>query len=232
MPTPFEDPRKKELRDLVSVAIDAAGYDLIDPPEKIDYPPGAELQGRLQGDLQSMDAEGRRLVYYLRPGFERPLPQWLVNIVRVSRNMDGIAVYIVAGGMSDTLKKSCRLVGAGLLTVDAEGQFEKHLDIGELDEAAAKEECRKRVKDLRRQMENKRNLNLDSVDQRFAKVDELTAGMPSEMRDEYITGIEHVGIRWREWSDRLSVRLDELAGSCDDDDFRVVERLIQEGLGE
>ncbi len=232
MTHPFEDPRKTEMRGRCEVAIDHASHESVDDVVSIGLPVESGLNGAIRGDLQSLDGEGVRYAYYLRPESNRPLPQWLGNLARATHQMDGVRLYVVVSDVSAVMERSCRAAGAGLLRLTAENIFEHIVDPSEFDPSKLRAEFRNRVSDLRRRLETKLDLNLRSIEQRFARVDELTQGMSSEIRDKYIAECEEADYRWRGWGEDMSTRLDEALEAQDDDELKAIERELVRGAAE
>ena len=100
---------------------------------------------------------------------------------------------------------------------------------GDVDSVKRKVEFEKRVKDARRRLDTKLDLNLKYLENNFSKVSELTQGMPADLRDKYIEDVENAERRWRDWADDISVRIDAVLASQDENEMATVERLIKEG---
>jgi predicted transcriptional regulator len=54
--------------------------------------------------------------------------------------------------------------------------------------------------------------------------------MNEATRGPYLDSIEAMMVRWREWGDDLSARLDALAGGTDEAAFEEIEQHIEEGV--
>jgi hypothetical protein len=230
MTRPFEDPRKTKMREQAKAAIDAAGYTLEEEAEPLPLPGDTELNGALVGDLQSVDGDGNRYVYYLRPQTSRPmaLPQWLGNLATATTRLDRVRLYVVVERSNDLLERSCRVYGAGLLRLK-QTHFEHLIDPTEFDAATLKRQFLERVKRVRRRMETKMNVKIRQLEEHYAEIDDLTAKMPPKKRDEYIDDAETAIAQWQEWGEEMSADIDEVAVSGSDDALRAIEMRIKDG---
>lgn len=212
MQTPFEEPAKVEMRAGCEVAIDQAGFERIDPPVAIGVPDelSAELalKGRLKGDLQSADGEGRRTCYYLRPRAEDALPEWLAKLATAAHSISGVKLYVVVLTASPAFERACKTAGAGLLVLTEDGEFNVILDFDATLPEALEAGLKDSIAAVRRDLERKRDLKLGELQGRFEKVGELTQGMAPDVADPYIAGVDRVYKIWVEWSDGLSAQLD------------------------
>jgi hypothetical protein len=226
---PFEEPVKVEMRAGCEVAIDQAGFELIDPPHAIGVPPELAsrlaLQGRLKGDLQSADGAGSRTCYYLRPRAEDALPEWLAKLAVAAHSIPGVSLYVVVSEASPTFEKSCKTAGAGLLILTEDQEFKVILDFDSTLPEPLDDELKEGITAARRDLEAKRDLNLKELQGRFEKVGELTHGMAPVVADPYISGVERLYKIWAEWSDRLSAQLDAVLA---DRDVRALERIKED----
>lgn len=223
----FEDPRKTEMRARAEIAIDAAGYELVAEP--VTYALGGGLNGSLKGDLQSLDGNEVRYAYYLRPDPRKAVPQWLVNLARAAGDHGEVRMFLVVTERHGTLERSCRSARVGLLLLTADNTFDMLVDP---DENAAEEqaaEISRKAREARRRMETKLQLNTRSIGDNYAKVNEITTGMPTELRDKYIDNVEHSATLWDEWGQRVSTMLDEAAANGDEVILTAAERLIEQG---
>jgi hypothetical protein len=209
---PFEEPAKIEMRAGCEVAIDQAGFQLIDPPDAVEVPDDVAnrfaLQGRPKGDLQSADAEGTRICYYLRPRAEDALPEWLAKLATAAHSVSGVKLYVVVPSASPTFEKSCKVAGAGLLVLTEDREFSVILDFDTTLPEALDAQLKDSITTVRRDLEAKRDLKLKELQGRFERVGELTQGMAPEVADPYVTGVERLYKIWVEWSDDLSTQLD------------------------
>jgi hypothetical protein len=229
MPSPFEDPRKTEMRERFQIALDGAGHKILDEPVPVSLPSGSELRGAIVGDVQSLDGDQVRYAFFLRPESGKPLPQWLANIARAALQTHEVCVYIVVTEVSAIMERTCRACGAGLLQLTVENTVERIIEFGDIDPVRRRAEFAQKAKELRRRLETKLNLNIKSFESNFARVSELTQGMPAEKRDQYIRDVEEADRRWRDWGENISARLDEVQASQDEDELRAIERRISEG---
>jgi hypothetical protein len=228
--SPFEEPRKADMRARAVVAIDAAGYELVSTPKAFPIPAG--LRGAIKGDLQSLNGEQVRQAYYLRPEGGKPIPQWLVNLAAAARNIEDLRLFVVVTEVSSVLEKSCRASGVGLLRLTDDDTFELVVDPSESDPVAIASALEVEIKTLRRRMETKLNLNKGTLEQNYSKVNELTAGMPPNTRDQYIETVEQAASRWDEWGIRISELLDEAASTGNLALVQAAQKLIEEGAEE
>jgi hypothetical protein len=212
MVVPFEEPAKVEMRAGCEVAIDQAGFELIDPPDAIAVPEDVSqrlaLQGRPKGDLQSADGEGSRTCYYLRPRAEDALPEWLAKLATAAHSLSGVKLYVVVLEASPTFEKSCKTAGAGLLVLTEDREFNVVLDFDSTLPEALDVELKAAISAARRDLETKRDLNLKELEGRFERTGELTQGMAPDVADRYTKGVERLYKIWVEWSDGLSTQLD------------------------
>jgi len=226
---PFEDPRKTELRERCKIAIDAAGHGLVAQP--LTFRAGEGLQGGIKGDVQSLDGDEERYSYYLRLDPGRAVPQWLVNLARVARAGQDVTLFLVTGARHAVLERSCRSGQVGLLLLTEENTFEMLVDPTEADADVVAAEIATKARDARRRMETKLRLNTGSIEDNYARVNDLTVGMTSTVRDRYIEGVEASASAWDEWGQRVSAMLDEAAANGDEALLGSAEQLIEEGAG-
>jgi hypothetical protein len=233
MSVPFEEPAKVEMRAGCEVAIDQAGFELIHPPVPIDVPEDLSarlgLQGRLKGDLQSADGEGRRLCYYLRPRAEDALPEWLAKFATAAHSISGVKLYVVVPTASPAFERSCKTAGAGLLVLTEDREFNILLDFDTTLPEALDAELKEAIAATRRDLERKRDLKLRELQGRFEKVGELTQGMSPEVSDPYVAGVERVYKIWVAWSDGLSARLDLVLAERDLGALGAIRDEIEDG---
>jgi hypothetical protein len=225
----YEEPAKKDLRELCSVAIDAAGFDLIDPPEPIDLPAGSDIRGKLQGDLQSVDSNGIRTVYYVRPRSGSTLPTWLGKLAMASHDIDNVEFYTVVKDFSPSFQSSCEDFGSGLLRVGEDGELERLLDYAETEPASIGAAIATRVRKLRRQMESRLELERPILEENYRSVVMITASMPTEKVDEYRAVVEAKYTALDNWGDTISTRLDSALTGATELDLQALEQDIMDG---
>jgi hypothetical protein len=228
MAEPFEDPRKAELRARCEVAIDASGYELVS--NLASFPFTGTLQGKIKGDLQSIDGESIRYIYYLRPSGNKPLPQWLISAAQSSREYPEIRLFVVAGNIGDSLEKSCETQGMGLLKVTDDNTFEMIINPADLEEEQRAAEFDGRITEARREMERKLQLKTKALTEDYGTVAVLTEGMPAKTRDQYIEDVEQVVARWEEWGREISEKLDAAAAFGSEAALSVALELIDAGI--
>jgi hypothetical protein len=229
MTRPFEDPRKTEMRSRCEVAIDAAGHDQVQAPLAIPLPLGSALRGSIKGDLQSVDGDGIRYCYYLRPGGTGALPQWLANFATVAQEIENCCFCVVVEEDDAQMVSSCRRAGAGLLLLTQESSFEWLVHPSEWSPDADRAAFLEQVRVVRRRLEAKLELNVTAIQENFSNVQQLTQGLSADRRDEYVRDLEVSHVMWREWSDSMSARLDQAAARQDDAELKAIERQIMSG---
>lgn len=228
MGEPFEDPRKSELRSRCEVAIDAAGYELVSNLASFRFL--GDLQGAIKGDLQSIDGESIRYVYYLRPSGKKALPQWLISAAQSAREYPEIRLFVVAGDIGDALEKSCKTQGMGLLKITEDNAFEVVVNPLELEEKERAAEFAERVTAARREMERKLTLKTRALTDDYGTVATLTEGMPGKTRDQYIEDVEHVVARWEDWGRDVSEKLDAASAFGSEPSLEAALVLIEAGI--
>jgi len=128
----------------------------------------------------------------------------LANWSRATKHLDRLDLYVVVEESPSTdLVRSCEASGAGILILRLEG-IEIALVAGAISEEVAQEECRKKIAELRRRLENKLHLQLEAIDANFNDAGRFTVRFPDELEDDYINRIETSGVEWRQWADDLS----------------------------
>lgn len=232
MSRPYEDPAKSDLAGKLRTALDAAGYEVVDPVP-VELPDGTGIEGQIIGDVQSIDSDGRRNVYYVRTDGRRPIPQWIARLAMAARTRGDVVVHVVVEETTTILEQSCRACGAGLLRIRVEAEYELELavDPEEYDPAAVTTGRLARISALRRRLITKLDLNQEAAKRDFINVRSGTYGMPEIKRDEYLDTAEAVTERWREWGDRCSTRLDELVVNGTEAELDAIEREIEAGIG-
>jgi hypothetical protein len=207
---PFEDPRKTDMRGRCEIAIDSAGHELAQSLSTFPLPEG--LKGVIKGDLQSLDGQDVKHIYYLRPIGNKPVPQWLVTMAAAARERDDIELFLVVEDVGVALEKSCESRGVGLLRLTEDDAFEMVVNPSDFEPEVIEQAVATRIKDTRRRMEQKLDLKKGSLEDDYSRVDEITSGMPRKTRDEYIESVEQALTRWEDWGLAISQKLDE-AGS-------------------
>jgi hypothetical protein len=211
------------------IAIDQAGYQLVETPVRIDMPSQSQLVGRLKGDLQCLDGEGCRYCYYLRARAGDTLPEWLANLAAAAHAVPDVKLYVVADAVSPAFEKACKVAGAGLLFINEDKEFEMLLDFDLTLPEAIEEELKASIAAARRSLETKVDLKLADLQGRFERIGELTQGMAAEVADGYVKNVERQYKIWTEWGDTTSARLDAVLASRDASDLPVIEAEIERG---
>jgi hypothetical protein len=143
--------------------------------------------------------------------------------------MEGIRLYVVAEQPGETLIATCQAAGAGLAKLTTANRLEILCEYGPPDQTASTDQFRNGVKAARRKLETKLRLNEKRLEQSFQDSAAVTTEMSASKRDSYLDAIETAMITWREWSEALSARLDELAASEDVDELKRIEEEIKRG---
>lgn len=225
----FEDPRKTKLRERCADAVDAAGYTVDPDRTPVPYPPGANLQGAIKPDVSSTEADGKRLLYFVRVDGFKALPGWLSNTVAASFSMPGVEIYVVAESIGDQLKRTCEAVGCGLLKLSNNNELDLEVEYTAPDQDTAKKDFAKEIKDVRRQLDTKLDANLQALKEQFSESRKVTEGMKEDKRSKYLDNIESMMVRWREWGDEISAELDALAGTVDKEALDAVRQRVETG---
>ena len=215
MITPFEEPAKTEMVSGCRIAIDLAGHDLVDPPAKIQLPETSELRGVLKGDLQSMDSEGVRYCYYVRPNEVSNLPTWLANLAEVCHEILDTKFYVVVLDTNPSFERSCKAAGAGLLLLSDDNEFQHVLDFDTTLPEAADERFAEEIKKLRAYFFSKLSLHQGELQSRFESIGELTAGMSDERASNYREGVERLHSQWTRWGEEIAKELDRVLSEKD-----------------
>ena len=229
MNVPFEEPAKTEMRGRCEIAIDQAGHELVEDLLSIDLPADLDLQGKLKGDIQSLDGEGNRYCYYLRPTTSDTLPKWLANLAGAAHRLQDVRLYIVVENPSPPFEKACKAAGAGLLVLNADNEFAHVLDFETTLPAQVDAAFAAKLDDVRRSLEAKVDLHLTQLQGRFETVGDLTQGMDSDVADQYTENIERQYKIWRRWADGLSEQLDDAYATRNPEALVVIGAAIEQG---
>lgn len=222
----LEDPRKTEFRDQLSAALDSAGFDVDDARTPIPYLAGTGLKGPgIKSDVLCVDSTGKRHLYFLRLDASKPLPGWLINNITASYEMTDVEVHVAVIDETVQIRASCGAVGVGLVKVNDDNTIEALLNYAPPSQTSVHDQLLTAVKDARRRLEKKVELNLGQLQKRFDDIASVTAGMPTQMKDKYRSGIEEESLSWQEWLADMSERLD---ASSTTDDLTVLENLVAE----
>ncbi len=215
MITPFEEPAKTEIVSRCKIAIDLAGHDLVDTPAKVQLPETSELRGVLKGDLQSLDGEGVRYCYYVRPNEVSSLPTWLANLAGVCHEILDTKFYIVVPETNPSFERSCKAAGAGLLLLSDDNEFQHVLNFDTTLPEAAGERFAEEIKELRADFFSKLSLHQGKLQSRFESIGGLTAGMSDERASSYSEGVERLHRQWNRWGEEIAKELDRVLGEKD-----------------
>lgn len=217
------------MRDRCGVAIDQAGHEQVTVLASYPLPAEGGLRGAIKGDLQSVDAEGKRYCYYLRPQADRVLPKWLANLALASHGMSEVKLYVVAEEPSPEFQKSCRTAGAGLLELTLDDSFSHLLEYDELTPENPDAAFNSSVDEIRRLMEAKLEVNLVALQHRVERISEATQGMADDIAENYTSVVERNFAVWTKWGDDMSQRLDTVFAARDEASLALVRRDIEAG---
>ncbi len=229
MADPFEEPAKTRMRSACEIAIDQAGHELVAKPAAVSLPEGTAIRGRLKGDLQSIDGDGNRYCYYLRPHAGDTLPEWLANLAVAAHDVPGAKLYVVVEEASPALEKASKTAGAGLLILNEDAELEMVLDFDKTLPEAMTEEFRGEIERVRRSLETKVDLNQTNIRARFERIGDLTQGMAEDVAEKYSEGVERQYRIWTDWGHTLSEALDRALADRSLERLAEIERDIEAG---
>jgi hypothetical protein len=229
MSAPYEDPAKTRMRVAAEVAIDQAGFTLVEEPIRIPLPSDSKIQGSLLGDLQSLDADDVRTFYYLRPVIDTAVPKWIGNLARASHASEAGHVYVVVNDYVDSLVDSCREAGAGLLRLTEDGVFEIVLDYTETSPRTLGEALEAKITELRRGLELKVEMIRVDIEARHGQSAAIIAGMEGDVADRYKNQFDAEYRNLDDWGSEMSKRLDALASRSTTGEVAEVESLLSAG---
>ena len=215
MAAPFEEPAKIELKARCEIAIDQAGFDLVEKVTRVELPADAEVQGALKGDLQSLDGEGQRYCYYVRPNPPEVLPEWLAKLATAAHHVANVKFYLVVPAVNDSLRASCESAGAGLLMLNEDEEFEHVLDFDELMPTVPDEVVAEQVRGLRRRLEAKLDLDQNAIQSKIESVSRETRGMDEKTAAGYREKLERDYRELGEWAANISEVLDQAYSARD-----------------
>lgn len=225
----FEDPAKTEMRARTEIAIDAAGFEPVENLKAVPLPEGSAIRGGIKGDLQSLDSEGLRHCYYLRPSGNGVVPQWIASLATAAQELEDCVVYVVVDEPSVEMTASCKAAGAGLVLLTEDSTFEWLVDPSDWTPNIDREAFLAGVREVRRVLESKLDINVSAIDANYARTQQLTMGFTSEKRDGYIADLEAARVMWIEWGDEMSAALDRVAAQEDPAELAVVATRIESG---
>jgi hypothetical protein len=229
MAEPFEEPAKTEMRASCEVAIDQAGHELVATLVRVDLPDNTSILGRLKGDLQSLDGEGDRYIYFLRPRAADTLPEWLAKLATAAHEIPGVKLYIVVDEATPSFERACRAAGAGLLLLTEDREFEVILDFDQTLPEAIEEAFRTRVEAARRSLDQKLDLHQNDLKARFEQIGQLTQGMASDVADKYSDNVERQYTIWTEWGHSVSAAIDAAFAERSTTKIAEIEAQIEAG---
>jgi len=215
------------------VALEASGH-LVEPdPEPIEFPGNVEAFGGITGDIRTTDSGGIRHAYFVRVDGTRAIPGWLVTFARASHDIEDLKVLVIVDEPSSVLEASCRSAGAGLLALRETGEYMLDVVVSpdEYDRDRISREFTERVTGLRRQLENRQDLELEAARGRYRDTQDAVEGMPLDRAEEYLARVEGEPEAVRQWAETISGRLDEAMASGDAAGLDVVATLIHRGPG-
>jgi hypothetical protein len=229
MSAPYEDPAKTRMRIAAEVAIDQAGFVLVEEPIRIPLPSDSKILGSLLGDLQSLDADEIRTFYYLRTGNDTAVPKWIGNLARASHASEAGRVYVVVNEYVDSLVDSCREAGAGLLRLTEDGIFEIVVDYTETSPRTLEEALEAKITELRRALERKVEMIRIDIEARHGQSAGIIAGMEGDVADRYMNQFDAEYRNLDDWGLEMSKRLDALGARSTTADVAEVESLLNAG---
>jgi hypothetical protein len=228
MNEPFVAPAKVEMLERVRIAIDQAGFELVESSTPVDLP-AESGHARLKGDAQSLDDNGTRCCYYIRPGNVDAVPKWLANLMRASHGVPGVAVYMVVEAVVVAVEKACQAAGGGLLLLTEDNEFEQILNYETTLPEALDAEFEERATGARRTMELKFEQAKVELNDRRTTVVKLTTGMDPDTGEKYAEGVEGLIRIWDDWSFEVSRSLDKVHVSRNMEELTRLEALIGRG---
>ena len=215
MTAELEDPRKTELRSRCEVAVEAAGFTVLQQRPLTPWPPDAGLKGALLGDVVGEDGRQHRDHYFVRVDGERALPEWLVSATEASFAMSGVRIIVVAENPGESLSAACAATGTGLARITELNHLELICEYGEPQQDAQATRFRKRARDVRRKMEAKAQLNTRKLEESYQETDAVTKQMAGHRRSAYLEPIENAIVVWRTWNEEMADRISEALASED-----------------
>lgn len=229
MTSPFETREKREFRERLAAALDAAGFDVAEGVQPIAPPSELGVGGAIVGDVQASDADGIVHVFYGRIDELKAVPTWLANLARASHTLQNVRVILAVESAHDSLVASCEASGAGLIRLNQDNTLDLVVDATAYDPEAERVQITARIKLLRRRLKTKSDLNGGALQDDFSRVQELTAGMGADERAEWARQLEEEAAKWEAWSERLSEMLSQAANDNDDAVLDQAELLINQG---
>lgn len=229
MPAPFEDPAKTAMIARCRIAIDAAAYTLVEDLEKLSIPDHLELEGVIQGDLQSLNGQGARYCYVVRPGKMTTLPTWIAQWARACHDIPDAHLYVVVQDWSPDFEDACRVAGAGVVALTDSNSFDLVVEFEGNLPAQLDKEFEARVRALRSEMMTKADLRIDEIKERYRKVGSLTSDMSEPLASTYTEEIENAHRLWSDWRHDLGIALDAALTSKDDDALDQIAARIDAG---
>ena len=229
MNTAYEDPTKTDMRVAVEIAVDQAGFALVPEPVRVAVPADLKIVGSIVGDLQSVDVNGRRTFYYLRPTVDAAVPKWIANLARASHAIAAGNLYVVVNEFSSTFVESCRDAGAGVLRLTEDGVFEVVLDYADTAPKTLEASRELRITTLRRDMERRVELRRVDIDARYSQSATIIAAMDEDAADRYTNQFDSWYRENDDWGAEMSRRIDALGPRSTATDIAEVEALVSAG---
>jgi hypothetical protein len=226
--TVYEEPAKTEMRLASEVAIDRAGYALVTDLVTVSFD-DQDIHGGLRADLQSLDSDGRRSFYFVRPGADGTLPKWLATLARAARRDGAGAFHVVVREVRESFRASCAAAGAGLLRLTDDESFEVVLDFDDLVPTGIEPDRAEQVRLLRREMETKVDFRQKEIEQRVNMARPHMADMDDEVGERYEERFEREYGDVDEWGDEISRELDAVAEAPTDARIAAVRERIAAG---
>jgi stress-induced morphogen len=229
--TELEDPRKADLRDRTKLALRSSGHDVLEQLSPAELPANAGLKGAILGDVQAYDPAGTLCAYYVRPEWDHALPTWLGNLSLVAQGMENVRVCVVVDNVSAIMERTARASGASLLRIAGDEIFhlEAVVEATEFETNRRLARHREKVRKVRRVLEESLDQRIGEARESYPKFRDLTRQMPPARREQYVAAVDDLVTKVREWGERLSQRLDEVAASGDEGELNAIRQQVEEG---
>lgn len=229
---PFEDDAKASLRGRCTQAIESAAYtvqkDLID----IVVPSDLNINGVLRGDIQATTTGGCLHVYMLRPDPSKTLPGWAQNYAPALSRLDDIEIYIVVPDTHRVIEQSCRSLGYGLLSLNADNTFRGIIEFTREAYERNQQELLDEVRVLRRRLEFQSEKGRTIIRERIIESRNLAANLNEQQRQEFLEFVDPALDGLDSWNQQMSQVLDRIQESPDRDAIARMKKVLTIGYTE
>jgi hypothetical protein len=225
----FEDPRKTAMREPCKAAIDRAGHHIRDEPQAILAPDDAEVEGAIQGDLQSVDAQEIVHCYYLRPEAPTSVPHWLAGIARAAQLRGDAMVHFVVEISNDEIEESCRRLGIGLLVLQEDFSFDQRAAFSFTPDAHEDDEHRKAIAEVRQELVSTLDLRRSSIESEYSEVRRIISSFPVGEQEQFEEDLASKRKRLDQWEIEMSQELDVLNEAFDKQQLEELRLRIARG---